>query len=753
MKRAMVMWVALLAASGARADLVRERWGGSRTPCTHPNTLKVVPGKAGDRLTFDLSAIPKGAKVQHASLYCVTHRGVQPSNPVRLLAGGAALKLEAPWYRSFDATDAVRTWVKDPAKNSGFVVEQFENFIAKSTYLEVLYEGEAHKAPEQVAGLRIAHHHGQTFIIFKEHSAYQPKPEEVIWVKKFYERGDTLTDGPGADGAYGMPRHPGITLATLRFLQGLAVRAKKSGIQGIRALKRNREVLPVTYQVYRHTERITAKNIHRAELLAKVAPLSGYDKEVYGIHFRGEYIDQREEPGSVIPMYCADKGQHLAPGEGLYVHTAKKPGKCYYAVTTAVAGTENLSQISGANSLTQAVDERPGTPQPILQWVQQDNYRKDPPEYWYRYWVAPPYCNLPSKSLRVAVAVSDKFKEPGPLVIGTISGSFNVRGSIRLPRTTQVQIAIQRQLAWLPALFYNEGMGTLRTMTECKVDYFSERYMLFMIDWIRRKHKIDPRRITGSLLHFGLRHPEIFGRMQMGTYTAGYDLRWAPGGPSMPRVIGPRGIKTVRAEDAWAMYSVGDYVNAHPDRDIPFLTCISGTGKDGGHTSEFGWQDDPRGWRGLLQARQPFVAAWSCGVPRELSKGLDQMRWGVALPAFSNCSLDNNPGNGDESDGDYYGCINGWLLWGDKDEVDEKAKWEMSVWVISSCPEDACTVDVTPRRCKQFWPKPGDRFRWTNTSLKSGEVVQSGAVTADQWGLVTLKAVKVDKGRQRLTIK
>jgi len=637
MKRAIVMWVALLAASGARADLVRERWGGSRTPCTHPNTLKVVPGKAGDRLTFDLSAIPKDARVRHASLYCVTHRGLQPNNPVRLLAGGAALKLEAPWYRSFDATDAVRTWVKDPAKNSGFVAEQFENFIAKSAYLEVLYEGEPRTAPEQVAGLRIAHHHGQTFVIFKEHSSYRPKPEEVIWVKKFYERGDTLADGPGADGAYGMPHHPGITLATLRFLQGLAVRSKKSGIQGIRALKRNRAVLPVTYQIYRHSEKITAANIHRAQQLAKVAPLSGYDKEVYAIDFKGEYIDQREIPSSRIPTYCFDKGKHLAPGEGMYVHTPKAAGKSYYAVTTAVAGTENLTQIGSANSLGQPVVETPGTPQPVLQWVQQDNYHKDPPEYWYRYWCAPPYCNIPMKSLRVAVAVSDKFKEPGPLVIGTISGAFNVRGSIRLPRANRVQIAIQRQLSWLPALFYNEGMGTLRSMTECKVDYFSERYMQFMINWIMGRHKIDRSQITGGLLHFGLRHPEIFVRMQMGTYTAGYDLRWAPGGPSMPRVLGPRGIKTVRGEDAWKMYSVGDYVNAHPDRDIPFLVCISGTGKDSGHTSEFGWQDDPRGWRGLLTARQPFVAAWSSGVPGETGKGLGRLRWDLTLPAFSNC--------------------------------------------------------------------------------------------------------------------
>ncbi|MHC4718715.1 MAG: hypothetical protein ACYS5V_17255, partial [Planctomycetota bacterium] len=541
---------------------------------------------------------------------------------------------------------------------------------------------------------------------------YRPKPDEVIWISKFAERKDRLAEGPG-DGAYGMPNHPGITLAPLRRLQGLTVRLKASGFQGIRGLKRARKVLPVTYRVYRHSERITARNIHRARRLAEVGPLSGYDGEVYAIHFQGEYINQREEPNSVIPTLCVDKGKALNPGEGLYVHTTAEVGRYYYAVTTAVAGTENLRDITDANSLSEPVPETPGTPEPVLQWVQEDRYHKDPPEYWYRYWAAPPYCNLPSRSFRVAVAVSEKFKPPGPLDISTISGAFNVRGSIRLPRTDRVVLLVKRQLDWLPALFYNEGRGTLRGMTESKVDYFSERYMSFMIKWIMGRHEIDRSRISGSLLHFGLRHPEIFTRMWFGSYTAGYDLRWAPGGPSMPGVLGPKGIKTTSGEDAWKMYSVGEYVSAYPDRDIPFLVCNSGTGKDSGHTSEFGWQDDPRGWRGLIEGRQPFVASWSCGLPRELGAAFAKMRWDVSIPAFGNCSLDNNPGNGDPADGDYYGCINGWLLWSDAEQTDQQDKWEMLVWVLQSAPADECTVDITPRHCKARRPSGpvGQRHR------------------------------------------
>ena len=755
--------ILLIAFSLAHGDLVRERWADRATPCTHPGTLKIIHGRGTQRILFDLSALPKGARIHHASLFCFTERGRQPTEPARLLmvrkldANGnpelvaEPLRLEAPWYRSFDVTQAVRQWSKEPGQNLGIAVEQFEGLIVTKTYLEILYEGTPRAVPEQVIGVRAVHHKGQTFVVWKEHSSYQPEPDEVIWVEKFAEGGDTVTQGPG-DGAYGMTNHPAITLTALRRLQGLALRDKPSNFQGIKGLKRSRKVQPITYRVYRHTGEITAKNLHEAALLAEVPPLNGYDTQVYKIHFRGEFLNQREEPTSVIPTFRIGTGEALLPGDALYVHTTDAPGRFHYAVTTALSGTENLTELSGMNSLSDAVVESPGTPLPVLQWTQEDRYHKDVPEHWYRYWAAPPFCNQPSRSLRVAVSVPPKFREPGPLIIGSISGAFNIRGMLRLPSRSAITLLVQRQLDWLPALFYNEGRGTLRALTACKVDYFSERYMSFMIEWLMGRHRIDRSKIRGSLLHFGLRHPEIFTRMSMGTYTAGYDLRFAPGGPSMPVVLGARGVMTTKGEDAWKMYSVSEYVNTYPDRDIPFLVCISATGKDSGHTSEFGWQDDPRGWAGLLKARQPFVASWSLGPPGELSRAFGRMRWDVTLPAFSNCSLDNNPGNGDPTDGDYYGCINGWLLWGDQDSVDEKSRWEMTTWVISSCPDDECTVDLTPRHCRNFKPRRGQTLKWTNTALADNNVVQSGEVTADEWGLVTLERLEVSKGKNRIVI-
>ena len=97
--------------------------------------------------------------------------------------------------------------------------------------------------------------------------------------------------------------------------------------------------------------------------------------------------------------------------------------------------------------------------------------------------------------------------------------------------------------------------------------------------------------------------------------------------------------------------------------------------------------------------------------------------------------------------------------------------------------EDACTVDVTPRRCRRFKATPGETFKWTNALLPpepaegSGEqagtaeageaaqeagrekvatampkVTQTGTAVADAHGLVTAKGVIVTKGKHRIVI-
>jgi hypothetical protein len=201
------------------------------------------------------------------------------------------------------------------------------------------------------------------------------------------------------------------------------------------------------------------------------------------------------------------------------------------------------------------------------------------------------------------------------------------------------------------------------------------------------------------------------------------------------------------------MYDLTKYLLGSPDRDIPFLGCMFNQPKDGNHGAEYGWQDDPKGLAALRDARQPYSATWGgARLPREVSQTYLTMRWDTTIPAFSNCSLDNNPGTGDPDAGEPWGQINTYLLWDPETAVDDPGRWEMTVRLVGESPEERCLVDITPRHCEKFKPKSGQAFAWENKDLASGKVIGSGKAAADKWGLVTLKQVTVTKGKNRIVI-
>ncbi len=751
MGRVVILLVAVLTfATSVRAELVSQRWAGGGVPATHGKTISVVKDADGVRLVIDLSAVPSGATVVHASLFCFTIGDVQPTELARIVPpGGEPLELEAPWFRSFDTTDAVHA-----AKGELVLdVERFDNWDPSKTYLDIRYEGTAGKVPEQVTGVRVAHHDGQTFVMWTELPAFRPAKDKILWVARFAsgQKDEQVADCPGV-GHMGKPNLPAITNKTLRDLQGLDSKNAGRGVDVFRV----REVPPVMYRIYRHSRPITAANLKDAELLGEKEPLSAYDGDMRRTYYRGEFLNQREIPESLIGTWCYDDYKPVMPGEGLFVHTPAESGKRYYAVTSVLAGTENASQIGSANSLAAPIDEARGTPRPVLQRIQLNNFRPETPEYWHILWPAPPRANLPGRPYHIVVTAPPKFTEGDPMDIVGFQRGFNmVNHNVKIPPDDALKLFVESQIGYFDSLCFSNGRGTLKSFRESRVGFFPEQYLLTMIRWCQDKWKPQRSGLYGTFMHFGVRHPEIFGYLSFGQYTAAYNYQWTRGSASLPRYLGPRELAvTAGGESGWEMFNLGYYLKKHPERDIPYMFLISGTGKTGGHTAEFGWQDDPRGWAALRDARQPFVAYWA-GFRRDgeqyqaIQNGIT---WGKSLPAFANCSLDNNPGSGDPNDGDPYGQINGWLLWDSVDVVDEPIRWEMTVYVTGDCMENNCTVDVTPRHLKQFKPTAGQTFKWTNTTLADGKTIGSGTVKTDKWGLITLDQVTVTKGRNRLKI-
>jgi hypothetical protein len=221
---------------------------------------------------------------------------------------------------------------------------------------------------------------------------------------------------------------------------------------------------------------------------------------------------------------------------------------------------------------------------------------------------------------------------------------------------------------------------------------------------------------------------------------------------------------------------LASWVRENPTVELPYWVCWPAYGAFPDHTlGDFGFKPWQEFIGAMKETRRAFAAVWMSNGPG-LARGVcrdmvPQIKLHQSLPAFSNCSLDTSP-KADHPKGSYRpgrydddfqrfadkeGGINLYQRWDPDSIIDEPDTWAVTVWLAASNKQgefdalaDSATMDITPRRCQKFRPKPGERFKWTNET--GGREIQSGQATADKWGLVTLKSVKVTKGKNRIRI-
>ncbi len=678
----------------------------------------------GKEIVVDLSALPQGAEVIRALLRPGRNERQafgQRVKPVTILAAdtGEPLALLPPRYKAFDATEAVRRALRAGERVVRFSVASFPGYQPKGTRLDVTCTARPRHAIAKVRGIEVWHRAGQTFITWREH------------------------DPPITEGT--------VTFARWKELLAQLAQAKHE----------------IRYRIYRSAEPITAKTIARAELVDEVGPLTCWNPEFYGVYPKKE---------QTVPRYVVRDGQApVAPGTGIYVRTCRKPGKAYYAVSVAIDGEEDLSQFDGGNSTSEPVLEVAGQGVPVLQRVvnpeKHFHYVTGATLYYFVRWEAPPNCNLPSRPFDYLVAVPAELPRPAPAGLhlhcwgGSLDGGYgwwyNARQGALLVATNQIPYD------WWTG--YHECWHTWRSWADGVVRGYTQRRLFSFLDWAATRWEIDQSRVF------------VAGSSMGGSGAPNVGIRWAhrvawvvswvgvhtparsPGfRGSYERVYGKLewGLKFENTNiPAFTYYDDTWYLREHPQAETP-LICFSNGKNDKG----IGWPQARDFWRALQETRRPHVFLWGQAghgqrarlpgpKPTERDLLLD-VRCDRTLPAFSNCSLDDNPGDGDPADGDPKGQSNLYLYWltDEREIVDEPQRWALTLCLCQSAPAEQCTVDVTPRRCQRFKPRPGERFAWRNTSLATGKVVQTGEVQADRWGLVTLPQVIVSKGKNRVEI-
>ena len=473
-------------------------------------------------LQFDLSSLPKAARILRAQLQC-ERRQIAGDDPRALESveiyplsaacqkgdaprtAGAPLALVPPWFRSFDMTELVRGWVAGKP-NYGLYVKKFPGWRIEKTYLDLCYEGETQDLPKQVDGVKALHRAGQTFLTWNEIDEPVGK-DEVTWGQL-----KGVLDGLDAAGQ-------------------------------------------VRYCVYRSEKPITAADVASAELLATVKPLSCWNTNGRNIErpidaaiATKDYISCGQwnpfgsasadgDFGTDCPMdrlVIRDGAKPLDRGTGLYVHTPTAKRTAYYAVVTMVDGVANMMDLSAKN-VTGAVEESPADPAPVLQKEMPAmpffNYADK--RFHYVQWVSgPKFVNVPSQYYNWSVAGPESVLAAGdksvrvPLELTLHrDGNSYWRTQFRMERNSIVLAPHDFPVrSWWYG--YHESLGTLKSYGQGAIHPYTDRRLLAFIQWAAQKWPVDVHKVivsgsrggaSGSgALHLGLRHPEVFALVVSG---------------------------------------------------------------------------------------------------------------------------------------------------------------------------------------------------------------------------------------------
>jgi hypothetical protein len=313
---------------------------------------------------------------------------------------------------------------------------------------------------------------------------------------------------------------------------------------------------------------------------------------------------------------------------------------------------------------------------------------------------------------------------------------------------------------------------------------YTLRRLVYMVDWARSNFPVDSTRIwtlgysaaaIGSALLAFERSGLISAVMNgIGKYDLSFitepdpDAQFNPG--NMLRIIadglwGPVALNlpTNGGLPVFDRLNLGFMAGWIEPAGVPPLMSF-----DGRHDAVLGWAEKVGFYRAMQRHRQGGTFFWDnrshtgdaigAWAPMGSLSWPGQFRSNRSYPALSNCSADDDPGDGTEASGDTVGTINGFVVW-DTTLVDQPEIWKVTLrlqelrtlWDTIPAPE-SLTVDVTPRRLQRFHPAIGTPCAWRAIRLADQAEVQSGVAWTDSIGRVTVEGVRVFRDGTRLEI-
>ena len=535
-----------------------------------------------------------------------------------------------------------------------------------------------------------------------------------------------------------------------------------------------------TFSVYLSDRPITDATLGTAQrVCAHINPRSARDWWLDPSIYVADGSQPKPDPKTgVVPVdprigfVIREGGKPLDADGGLHVHTVApgEEGPRYYAVTCVKGKTEDRTIVPGQNALTAPVHQTRAPLRPI--WLGEPG--KAP--------AAAP------AGRPVLMYLHGKGRSPAKdyLVFG--DGSHGWREGLafkfELEVTHDLITVNPKDSMWLGRPFAegNDGMTKNKPViftfwygcsdkiydpalipTGTPTAY-SEQRLLWILSWVREHFQADSNRVysTGSSMggcggvQFALRHPEVFAAIYAGVPIVAYNegdpkRNWPDNTWRMIPATGPFDLKTSDGMTLRERVDAARFVRTHWG-DLPFLVTCGGR-----NDASIPWHNNPNFYRALQEGRHGALVAWNDGTHGEVEvktppdfnrwgefRGLSRFAINKSYPAFSRCSMDADPGNGDATNGVVVGFMNRGLDW--EDPKDEPKRYEILIrWTLDPAALPV-TVDVTPRRVQAFRLAPRESCSAANLDA-DGKEIQRFRLGTDEHGLLTCAGFRITSAK------
>ncbi|HYV91068.1 MAG TPA: T9SS type A sorting domain-containing protein [Chitinophagales bacterium] len=474
-------------------------------------------------------------------------------------------------------------------------------------------------------------------------------------------------------------------------------------------------------------------------------------------------------------------GSPLASTQGLFVTTSVANASYYYAVTTVVNSVEDTAIAVNTNSLSAAIAETVATPQPVLQEIR--TIENVPVEIYADFISSKISLNGPLRMkagwLGYDFAVfRNNATTPQALHIRFHAGGVDFLDKITKVSSTEVNLGVEDKFpddeasGWTGTNeAYDPYKKSNNSVWSTGTNYFYSTERIYKeINWMIANCPVDSNRIyvdgtsfgaTGAFF-FTMFHPEKIAAANLtsGIFNFGFQNDYIPECSMNPgqknRNDGDKKFGYVSTNlpegsglSTYNLLNGGWMINHYNMKNWPVIYSVNGR-----YDTLLGWTEKTI-WYDSVENNH-FGGYYfyderdHAGDNKSwLSSNFDMYRYrkNLSYPAFSGCSVDNNPGNGNGTDGDPVGTCNGYLDWSST-ITDDASNWIVKIYtrplnkvnnVVVAAPS-SCTATITLRRLQQFKPDSGATLQWSVKHLN--QQIQSGSLTYSG-GLITIAGIQI----------